>query len=113
MLNQPSNIKNKLANRASRPQTVASIFGGVLQIFGVNASSTDVINNWEQIVGKDIAGISKVLAVKNTKDKKLNIVLRPLNPAFALELSYKITECIDKINAYYGKQIVDKITIRK
>lgn len=113
MLNQPNSIKTKLADRASRPQTVASVFGGILQTFGINVSCTDIVNNWAKIVGTDISNISKVLSVKNTKNKKVNVVLCPLNPALALELSYKLEECTNKINAYYGKNIVNKIIIKK
>jgi hypothetical protein len=47
------------------------------------------------------------------KNNKFNIVLRPVSVAFALELSYKIDECTQKINAYYGRDAVAKITIRK
>ena len=57
--------------------------------------------------------LANVVAVKKTRDGKFNIVLRPINPAFALELSYKVENCKTQINKYYGRDAVAKITIRK
>ena len=111
MLNQ--NKKINLDVRKSRPQTLASAFGGLMEILGVRSSDADLVNNWKNIVTKDIYGISNVVAVRKTRDKKFNIVLRPVSPAFALELSYKIEEIKTQINKYYGRDAVGKITIRK
>ena len=99
--------------RKSRPQTLASALGGLLEMFGARASDADLAKNWDNIVGKDISNIAKVVAIKKTRDKKLNVILRPVSSAFALELSYKKEECKTKINKYYGRDAVDKIIIRK
>ena len=87
--------------------------GSLLEAFGVRASDADLANNWRNIVGNEIANIATVVSVKNTRGNKFNIVLRPVSPAFALELSYKKEECKNKINKYYGRDAVDKIIIRK
>ena len=105
--------KPDLNIRKSRPQTLAASFGGLMDSFGVRASDADLSVNWRNIVGNDIANISKVVAIRTLKNKKFNIVLRPVSAAFALELSYKIDECIKKINQYYGRDAIGKITIRK
>lgn len=109
MLNQDK----KIENRKSRPQTLAASFGNLMSVFGGRVSDSDLADNWRNVVGNEIANIAKVIAIKTTRDKKFNIVLRPANPAFALELSYKVGECIKKINKYYGREAVAKITIRK
>ncbi|MBR3148506.1 MAG: DUF721 domain-containing protein [Alphaproteobacteria bacterium] len=111
MSNQDKKIN--LDVRKSRPQTLAAAFGGVLEIFGVRTSDADLARNWEKIVGGDISKISNVVAIKLSRDKKFNVVLRPISPAFALELSYKIEEIKTKIDKYYGRDAVAKITIRK
>jgi len=111
MSNQDKKIN--LDIRKSRPQTLAAAFGGVLEIFGVRTSDADLAGNWEKIVGGDISKISNVVAIKLSRDKKFNVVLRPISPAFALELSYKIEEIKTKIDKYYGRDAVAKITIRK
>jgi len=105
--------KANLIIRKSRPQTLAASFGGLMDTFGIRASDADLSENWVNIVGKEIANISKVVAIKKARNNKLNIVLRPVSPAFALELSYKVDECTQKINKYYGYDAVAKITIRK
>ena len=105
--------KANLIIRKSRPQTLAASFGGLLDTLGIRASDADLSENWLNVVGNQIANISKVVAIKKTRNNKLNIVLRPVSPAFALELSYKVDECTQKINKYYGYDAVAKITIRK
>lgn len=108
-----SNQDKKIEIRKSRPQTLAASFGSLLEICGVRASDSDLTENWKKIVGDDIAKIANVVAIKSTRNKKLNIVLRPVSPAFALELSYKIDEIKSCVNKYYGRDAVGKITIRK
>ena len=105
--------KPDLNVRKSRPQTLAASFGGLMDSFGVRASDADLSVNWRNIVGNDIANISKLVAIRTLKNNKFNIVLCPVSAAFALELSYKVDECIKKINQYYGREAVGKITIRK
>ena len=111
MSNQDKKVNLEI--RKSRPQTLAAAFGGLMEMFGVRTSDADLVNNWEKIVGDDISKISNVVAIKMSRDKKFNIVLRPVSPAFALELSYKVDEIKTKINKYYGREAVAKITIRK
>ena len=111
MLNQDKKIN--LNVRKSSPQTLAASFGGLMDSFGVRASDADLSANWRNVVGNEIANISKIVAIKTLKNNKFNIVLRPVSAAFALELSYKVNDCIEKINAYYGRDAVSKITIRK
>ena len=111
MLNQDKKVN--LESRKSRPQTLAAAFGGLMEKFGVRVGDADLANNWKSVVGNDISKISNIVAIKTTRDKKFNIVLRPISPAFALELSYKIEDIKNQINKYYGYDAVSKITIRK
>jgi hypothetical protein len=111
MSNQDKKVNLDL--RKSRPQTLASAFGGLMEMFGVRTSDADLVNNWSKIVGDDISKISTVVAIKLSRDNKFNIVIRPISPAFALELSYKVEEIKTKVNKYYGRVSVGKITIRK
>ena len=111
MSNQDKKVNLEL--RKSRPQTLASAFGGLMEMFGARKSDAELVNNWEKIVGTDISKISSVVAIKISRDKKFNIVVRPVSPAFALELSYKVDEIKNKIDKYYGREATGKITIRK
>lgn len=111
MLNQDKKVN--LDIRKARPQTLASAFGGLMELFGARVGDADLINNWEKVVGSGISKISKLVAIKTSRDKKFNIIVRPVSPAFALELSYKVDEIKSKVNKYYGRDAVGKITIRK
>jgi len=105
--------KQNLDIRKSRPQTLAAVLGGLMETLGVRASDADLSANWRNIVGNEIANIAKVVAIKTLRNNKFNIVLQPVSSAFALELSYKMNEIIEKVNKYYGRDAVAKITIRK
>ena len=111
MSNQDKKIN--LDIRKNRPQTLAAAFGGLIDIFGGRSADADLAKKWQEIVSKDISNIASIVAVRKTRDKKFNVVLRPVSPAFALELSYKLDECKKQINNYYGYDAVAKITIRK
>ena len=111
MLNQDKKVNLEI--RKNRPQTLAAAFGGFMEMFGIRAADADLSKNWSNIVGLDIAKIANLVAVKQTKSKTLNIVLKPVSTAFALELTYKIEEIKNKVNKYYGYDAVAKITIRK
>lgn len=105
--------KDKLEKRLTRPQTIASAFGGLMKIFGARASTSELSDNWNEIVGENISKITKLIGIRQTADKKFNITVRAANPAFALQLSYQKGEITNHINKYFGYAAVNKITIKK
>ena len=104
---------NKFLKRTESPQTLASSLGTVLKILKVSLSGSDLVNNWDKILEKDLSNIIKLNTITKTKDKKLNISIKLLNPAFALEVSYKLDDIKNKINKFYGTNIINKILIKK
>lgn len=111
-----SNQQNKSVKtfvRTSRPQTLAATIGGLMQVFGIRASDSDLAERWDTIMGSDIASIAKLAAVKKNRDKRYDIVIRPIAPAFALQLSYQKNEITEKLNHYFGHDAIGKITFRK
>ena len=84
-----------------------------MQILGIRASDADLAKRWDKIMGPDIANIAKLVAIKKTRDGHFNITLRPANPAFTLQLSYMSDEIKNKINKYFGRDAVAKISFRK
>ena len=108
-----SNQQSKLNKRLTRPQTLASAFGGLLKIFGARASDSDLMEKWDNIVGNEISSIAKISGIRKTKNNKFNISIKPSNPAVALTLSYQVNEIKEKINKYFGYNAVEKITIKK
>ena len=93
--------------------TIASAMGELMQMFGTRTSDADLVKRWEKIMGADIANIATVAAIKKMKDGRLNITLRPSNPALTLQLSYMSEEIKEKINKYFGRDAVAKISFRK
>lgn len=108
-----SNHDKKITERLARPQTIAGALGGLIKIFGVRASDSDLANRWDEIIGDDIACIAKLAAIKKNRDNTFNIVIRPATPAYALQLSYQSDEIIKRINKYFGYDAVGKISFRK
>lgn len=104
---------NKIFERTKRPTTMAGAIGTLMRIFGVRASDADLSMRWDEIMGDDISNISTVIAIKKQKNEKFNIILRPKNPAFALQLSYMSDEIIKRANKYFGYDAVDKVSFRK
>lgn len=108
-----SNHDKKFNERTSRPQTIGGALGGLIKIFGVRASDSDLVARWDEIMGRDIASVARLAAIKKNRDNTFNVVLRPAVPAYALQLSYRSEEIIQKINKYFGYNAVSKISFRK
>lgn len=106
-------IKPNLAERILRPQSLGGAFGGLLKVFGARASDADLSARWDEIIGNDLARLGKLSGVRKTKDKKINISIKPIVPAMATELSYRKEEFRTRINKYFGYDAVEKIIIKK
>ena len=108
-----SNYAKKFEERTKHPQTIAGALGGLIKIFGVRASDSDLAARWDEIMGTDIAAIARLVAIKKNRDSTFNVVIRPSVPAYALQLSYQSDEIIRRINKYFGYNAVSKISFRK
>ena len=81
--------------------------------FGFRASDADLVARWPEIMGADIAAIAQIAAIKKMRDGRYNIAIRPKNPAFTLQLSYMTDEITKKLNNYFGRTAIGKISFRK
>ena len=108
-----SNHDKKLNERLKRPQTSAGALGGLISVFGVRASDADLVQRWDEIMGADIALIASLAAIRKNRDGTFNVVIRPTNPAYTLQLSYMADEITQRINKYFGYDAVGKISFRK
>ena len=111
------NTKPNLSKRISRPQSLGAAFGGLMKIFGARASDADLAENWEHVVGADLARLAKLSGTRkvgagSARPKQFNITLKPSVPAMATELSYRTEEFRIKINKYFGYDAVGKITVK-
>ncbi len=111
MSNQNDN--DKFLKRAARPQTMAGVMGGFLKMFHIRASDSDLVARWAEIMGSDIAAVATLAAIKKMRDDKFNVTIRPVNPAYTLQLSYMADEIKMRINKYFGYDAVGKISFRK
>ncbi len=109
MSNRPVNLDV----RYGRPITLAGALGSLLRKIGAHASDADLVKHWGQIMGPDISSVAQIAAIKQTRDGRYNVTLRPTNPAFTLQLSYMSDEIKNKINKYFGRDAVAKISFRK
>lgn len=96
-----------------RPQTIAGAMGGLMRHFGVRASDADLVARWSEIMGPEISAIAGVAAIKKMRDGRYNIAIRPISPAFTLQLSYMTAEITEKLNNYFGRDAIGKISFRK
>ena len=108
-----SGVNKNLEKRSARPGSLAAALGDLMVILGVRASDADLSARWDTLMGDEIASIAKLAAVKKMPDGKYNIVVRPATAAFALQLSYMAPEITAKVNKYFGRDAVGKITFRK
>lgn len=108
-----SNHDKKFNERLKRPQTIAGALGGLIKIFGVRASDSDLLQRWDEIMGAEIAAVARLAAIKKNRDNTFNVVIRPTSPAFVLQLSYRTDEIKARINKYFGYDAVSKISFRK
>ena len=113
MVEKPNRFDNKLNARLKKPTTIAAAFGSVFQIFNRPASGADLTERWNEIMGPDIAAVAKLVAIKKTIGNKYSIVIKPTNPALALQLSYSNDEILRRINKYFGYAAISKITYKK
>ena len=108
-----SNPEDKMSRRSGRPGTLAGALGDLMEILGVRASDADLAGRWDAIMGPEIASIARLAAIRKTRNGKYNVVVRPANPAFTLQLSYMAPEITARINKYFGRDAVEKISFRK
>lgn len=115
-MSNPENKTKKSSKwdvRTARPTTIASAMGDLMEIIGVRASDADLVARWDRLMGDEIASIARVVAIKKMSDNRFNVVIRPANPAYTLQLSYMAPEITEKINKYFGRDAVGKISFRK
>ena len=108
-----SNQPNKWEKRSALPGKIGEALGELMQIIGIRASDADLAARWDTIMGPEIAGIAKLAAIRKTRNGKYNVVVRPANPAFTLQLSYMTADITQRINKYFGRDAVEKISFRK
>ncbi len=73
----------------------------------------DVIANWSDIVGEELAKLTKPIKIEFKKDERKGGVLHieAASGAMALELQQKSKIVLSKVNVYFGYEAVDRLRI--
>lgn len=73
----------------------------------------DVIGNWENIVGKELAGLTVPKKIEFKKDERRGGVLHieAASGALALELQQKTKIILSKVNVFFGYEAVERLKI--
>ncbi|MDR2934145.1 MAG: DUF721 domain-containing protein [Rickettsiales bacterium] len=111
-------IAKKNDRVAMGPIFLASRFGKIVRGFGKNSASRsfekkqktdgfELQSVWSGIVGDDVGQMS--FPVRITPDGTLNISI--INTAIATTLLYSQSDILQKVNAFFGQEIVKKIKI--
>jgi hypothetical protein len=100
------------------PKVVAAAF----EKFGFHTA--EIMTSWETIVGADLARMTRPEAIKwprgtkarppvdddNARGSGATLVIA-CDPAFALEVSYRTREVIDRINRYFGYRAIAQLRV--
>lgn len=99
------------------PKVVATAF----EKYGFHTA--EIMTSWETIVGGDLARLTRPEAIKWPRGAKARTaseddartagatLILASNPAFALEVSYRTQEIIDRINRYFGYRAIAQLRI--
>lgn len=99
------------------PKVVAAAF----EKYGFHTA--EIMTSWETIVGADLARLTRPEAIKWPRGAKARVaseddaraagatLILASNPAFALEVSYRTQEIIDRINRYFGYRAIAQLRV--
>jgi len=99
------------------PKVVAAAF----EKYGFHTA--EIMTSWETIVGADLARLTRPESIKWPRGAKGRVasdgeaqtagatLVLASNPAFALEVSYRTQEIIDRINRYFGYRAIAQLRI--
>ena len=95
-------------------ESLGSIFIPIIKdmISSGDLVGADIILNWQEIVGKEIASFCNPLKTKyNPKENYRTLYIEVPGGGFALEIQHKERYILDKINSYIGYQAVQRLNI--
>jgi hypothetical protein len=101
------------------PRVTAAVF----QKFGFH--SAEIMSSWKTIVGPELARMTRPESIKWPRGNKASAgdddesrsagatLIIATDPAFALEVSYRHREIIDRINRYFGYRAIAQIKVHQ
>ena len=73
---------------------------------------SNIVDNWTKMVSKKISDSSYPITVKMGKDMKDGILVLNVIHGKELEIEYSKKEIIDKINAFFGYNCINQVTLK-
>ncbi|WP_339085857.1 DciA family protein [Hyphomicrobium sp. ghe19] len=87
--------------------------------------SAEIMSSWENIVGADVARLTRPETIKWPRGTRAAVdaddagqsagatLIVACDPAFALEVSYRHKEIIDRINRYFGYRAIGQLKVHQ
>jgi len=91
------------------PVHLRSVLEQLLKDFGTPdiTTVTSIINEWEEIVGSDLATKISAVAINGSE-----LIVRVDDPAWASQISWLENQLLDKIIRLVGKEKITSIRVR-
>ena len=83
---------------------------GILKRNGYNYS--EIISKWKMLVGEEIANFSNPKSIKMAKGNTNGILIISVKRGNEILIEYSKKEIINKINSYFGYQLIDEIRLQ-
>tara|TARA_Y100001970_G_C13988402_1_gene726883 strand:+ start:56 stop:535 length:480 start_codon:yes stop_codon:yes gene_type:complete len=83
---------------------------GVLKKSGYNYS--EIINKWKNLVGREISDCCYPKSIKIGKDNMNGTLLIAVKRGDEINVEYSKREIINKINSYFGYELINKIKLQ-
>ena len=83
---------------------------GMLKKNGYNYS--EILNKWKKLIGNDISSCSYPKSIKMSRGDTNGTLVLAVKRGDEITIEYSKTEIINKINSYFGYQLINKIKIQ-
>ena len=96
-------------------KSIANLIAPLVKRHGhVNIISySKLLNIWETVVGEEISKKAHPIGMKTIKGGRKNILFLGMTGPYMAELSLQKRDIIEKINAYYSKDVIDQIKLQR
>ena len=72
---------------------------------------SEILNNWKHIAGENLFNVCYPKSYKNSNKFNVSTLLIMVERGCEIDLEYSKKEIINKINAFFGNSVVEKIMI--
>ena len=96
-------------------KSIANLIAPLVKRHGhVNIMSySKLLNIWQTVVGEEISKKAHPIGMKTIKGGRKNILFLGMTGPYMAELSLQKRDIIEKINAYYSKDVIDQIKLQR